>query len=155
MRQGSRRAGCDALAHASEELRRSRESVVAAVKQRGPDSFLFVDVSGELKGDKDLTIVVVTQNGRAVQFASEQLGRDIEVTIETVAGPFSWVLVELFFLYSACLKCRRVARPMLCWPSSRGVSCRVPYSTRRDSPAFTGGTANATDAASTADVTKT
>ena len=51
-----------------------------------------MNVSKELKGNREFTTVILMQK----VFASEQLWRGKEVTIETAVGPFSCLLVGLF-----------------------------------------------------------
>jgi hypothetical protein len=59
----------------SEELKKDKEVVLAAVKQ---DGYALQYASEELKKDKEVVLAAVKQNGYALKYASEELKKDKE-----------------------------------------------------------------------------
>ena len=70
-----------ALEHLSEKLKGDKELVLAAVLQDG-NALLYA--SEELKGDKELVLAAVRQDGYALFYASEELRVDWDVVLEAV-----------------------------------------------------------------------
>ena len=82
-------------AHA-QELRRVKQFFIVAVNRQGPASGWRFHVSEEVKGERELTMFVVMQKGRALGFASEQQRINKEVTIQKIT-------IELGLWASCCL----------------------------------------------------
>ena len=70
-----------ALQYASAELKGDREIVIEAVKQNGGALWY---ASAELKGDREIVIEAVKQNGNSLQCASAELKGDREIVMEAV-----------------------------------------------------------------------
>ena len=69
------------LEDASEDLRRDREIVMAAVKHHG---YALQFVSEDLQIDRDFVMAAVKQHGYALRFSSEDLQRDREIVMAAV-----------------------------------------------------------------------
>ena len=70
------------LQHAPEELRGDREIVMTAVSQQGG---VLQFATEELKGDRQIVMTAVSQDGWALQFAREELRGDREIVMATVS----------------------------------------------------------------------
>jgi len=84
LRMLSQEGGEEALASASEELRRDKEVVLAAVLQNGL-SLRFAAES--CRDDKEVALQAVLQDGAALEFVSRRLQGDREVVQRALQGP--------------------------------------------------------------------
>ena len=75
-----------ALQHATEELKGDREIVMTALSQ---DGHALTDPRVELKGDREMMMLAVSENGLALRCAIEGLRGDPGIVIMTQAMLFN------------------------------------------------------------------